>query len=85
MHGGSALVAALCAKKGRDERAIALLRGLSVALPRIWQLEIARDEHAANNERDLVLEEDLEDAYENEMPLHAELLHTMIPYEETAE
>ena len=31
-------ISTLCAKKGRDERSIALLRGLSVELPRIWQL-----------------------------------------------
>jgi hypothetical protein len=31
-------IASLCAKKGRDQKSIALLRGLSVELPRIWQL-----------------------------------------------
>mmetsp|Transcript_17905 Transcript_17905/g.44777 ORF Transcript_17905/g.44777 Transcript_17905/m.44777 type:complete len:124 (-) Transcript_17905:959-1330(-) len=34
-------IATLCAKKGRNERSIALLRGLSVELPRIWQLGYA--------------------------------------------
>jgi hypothetical protein len=36
-------------------------------------------------EYDYLLHDELEDAYEFETPLHAELIHTMIPYEETAE
>jgi hypothetical protein len=36
-------------------------------------------------EYDYSLHDELEDAYEYETPLHAELIHTMIPYEETAE
>ncbi len=76
-------IATLCAKKGRDEASVALLHGLSVELPRVWQLEMERDELARKGERDLVLEEDLE--YELEMPLHAELIHTVVPYVETDE
>ena len=78
-------IATLCAKKGRDDRSIALLRGLSVELPRVWQLELEREENDANHEFDYNLQEELDDAYEFETPLHAELIHTMIPYEETAE
>ena len=36
-------------------------------------------------EYDYALHEELDDAYEFETPLHAELIHTMIPYQETAE
>ena len=78
-------IATLCAKRGRDEKSIALLRGLSVELPRIWQLEMAREEDDANGEFSYTLQEEMDDAYEFETPLHAELIHTMIPYEETAE
>ena len=77
-------VATLCAKKGRDDKSLALLRGLSVELPRIWQLEMEREEDDANHEFDYALQDELDDA-EFETPLHAELIHTMIPYEETAE
>ena len=47
--------------------------------------ELQKEEDDANHEVDFLLLDELEDAYEHEAPLHAELIHTMIPYEETAE
>ena len=52
---------------------------------RSQQLEAEREANEANGELDLVLEDEIDEAAEYEAPLHAELLHTMVPFEETAE
>ena len=77
-------IAALCAKKGRDERSIALLRGLSVELPRLWQLQLQAEEHAANQEVDLLLNDDIAEEEELETSLFAEL-HHMATFQEDAD
>ena len=76
-------VPALCLKLGRSERTTALLRALAQPLPRRWELEAEQEQHAANAEVDLLLEDELAEEEELEAPLHAELLHTAVPYEVT--
>lgn len=77
-------IAALCAKKGRDEKSIALLRGLSVELPRLWQLQLQAEEHAANQEVDLLLGDAIAEEEELETSLFAEL-HHMASFQEDTE
>lgn len=77
-------IAALCAKKGRDDRSIALLRGLSVELPRLWQLQLQQEEHATNQEVDLLLNDEIAEEEELETSLFAEL-HHMASFQEDAE
>ena len=76
--------AVTCAHKlGRCERAERFLNALRSPLPRRWQLQAEIEQAAAENEADLAAEAELEDLEELEAPLHAELLHTCVPYEST--
>jgi hypothetical protein len=60
---------------------VALLRGLAAPLPRLWEIEIEREENAREDEVDLVLEEEYEEEIELETSLFAELHGLFAPYE----
>ena len=68
---------------GRGPRTIAFLQALNTELPRLWVLQNQADEDRANLEVDLLLEDQIAEEEELEAPLHAELLHTCVPYEAT--
>ena len=68
---------------GRGTRTIAFLQSLNTELPRLWVLQNQADEDRANLEVDLLLEDRIAEEEELEAPLHAELLHTCVPYEAT--
>ena len=79
-------VAVSCAKSfGRSPQAIALLECFSAPLPRQWELLAEQEAHAAADEVDLLLEDELAAEEEVEAPLEAELHYTHVAYEETAE
>ena len=78
-------VPALCAKLGRSERTLALLRGLAQPLPRLWEIELEREENARNNEHDLLLEDEYEDELELETSLEAELHSGYVSFQADAE
>ena len=67
---------------GRSERTIAFLRCFSQPLPRMWELQ-AEQEQLEADEVDLVLEGEIQDELELDMPFHAELLYTHVQTEET--
>jgi hypothetical protein len=76
-------VPAICQKLGRSEKTTVLLQALAQPLPRLWELQAQQDANRDNLEVDLVLEDQLAIEEELEAPLHAELLHTCVPYEAT--
>ena len=66
-------VPALCRTLGRSPRTEALLRGLAVSLPRLWEIEAEREADAEQNEINLALEDEYEDELELETSIEAEL------------
>ena len=70
-------------KLGRSEAGEAFLRCLRVELPRLWQLEAEREQNEVEGVLDLLIDDEIADE-EMEAPLHAELLHTCVPFESTA-
>ena len=70
---------------GDGERTRNFLACFNQPIPRLWELraEAAADE--ANEEVDLCIQDAIDNEEETEAPLHAELLHTMVPNEETPE
>ena len=71
-------------KLGRSEKGEVFLRCLRVELPRLWQLEAERERNEEEGLRDLLIDDEIADEEEMEAPLHAELLHTCVPFEATA-
>ena len=65
------LVPVLCQKLGRSERTTALLQALRQPLPPLWVAEQQREEDAANGERDLLLDDLIEELEEEEVCVRA--------------
>ena len=68
---------------GRGARSIAFLTALQKPIPRLWELQDERERNQADMVEDLVLNDEIAQEEEMEAPLHAELLHTCVPYETT--
>ena len=78
-------VPTLCRTLGRNARTEALLRGLAVPLPRLWEIEAEREADAERNEVDLALEQEYEDELELETSLEAELHSGFASFKDDAE
>ena len=61
------LVPVLCQKLGRSPRTMSLLEALSQPLPRLWEALNEQAANAAENEMDLLLEEEIEQLEEEEV------------------
>jgi hypothetical protein len=70
---------------GRSPRTSAFLTCLREEIPRAWELQQEQAALAAQNQVDLVLEDELEAEDEWEAPLAAELIHTHVANEISAE
>ena len=75
----------LCRTLGRSPRAEALLRGIAVPLPRLWEIEAEREADAQQNEVNLVLEEEYEEELELETSLEAEMHSGFAIFKDDAE
>ena len=81
----TSVASAVAQAYGRIPRTVELLRGLS-ALPRTWRLEEERDELAAQNQMDLLLEEEIEEEGVDEtldVDLATEILLVTSAYKDT--
>ena len=77
------IVSKICTAVGRGAKSIALLRALQHPIPRLWELQAEQERNAANLEEDLTLQDQIDDELEMEMPLHAELVHCHVAFEES--
>lgn len=68
---------------GRSPRTIAFLQALATPLPRLWELEAEREQNAREHVEDVMIDDEIAAEEELEAPLHAELLHTAVPFEVT--
>ena len=76
-------IQALCLKLGRGPRTSALITALNQPI-RLWQALDEQEEHAENDEVDLMLDEEIDELEEESVSFAAELATSYVPYEADA-